>query len=184
MELRHYFGIMSRSWRLMVGLPVAVAVLTLLQAFVLPKGYTITAAMLVTQRPIGTNETQITLPDENNFNSWAASEYVVDDILQLVETQRFASDIAAWLQQTQHVTLDAKTISEGLTAERKHRMIYLTVQSKRSDYARLIAQGGVEMLRQNGLQYWNRSESTSLEVSELDLPKQARRTQGYGRLAL
>ena len=178
MELRHYFWIVRRSWPLVVGLPALVGLITLALAFLLPPSYVITAAMLVTQRPLGVVTPQINLPDYNNFHSWAASEYIDDDILQVVETRRFAEDIAGWLQTQHGLTLDPDRISRGIEAERKHRMIYLTVTAAAPTHARLIAQGAITMLQQNGLRYWQRDETTTLHVSELDLPAKAAREPG------
>jgi len=184
MELRNYARIVWRSWPLVLGLPLLVAVLTVALAFLLPSRYTITAAVLVTQRPIGVREGQITLPDENNFNSWAASEFVVDDLLQVVETRRFADDIAAWLQAQHGVALEPERIQEGLEAERRHRMLYLHATAASAEHPRLIAQGAIAMLRENGLAYWDREESTSLEVAELEVPEEAEPEQGLAGLLL
>lgn len=184
MELRHYFRIVRRSWPLVAGLPALVALLTIALAFLLPQAYVITAAMLVTQKPIGLQGPQNILPDQNNWNSWAASEYVVDDILQLVETRQYADDISTWLQSQHHVRLGGQEINSGLKAERKHRMIYLHVRASTSENARLIAEGGIAMLQQKGLQYWKREQSTSLEVSPLDLPQQAKPAKGLTGLAV
>jgi capsular polysaccharide biosynthesis protein len=184
MELRHYLRILQRSWPLVVGLPLLVAILTVALAFILPQRYTITAAMLVTQRPIAVSEPQVTLPDENNFNNWATAEFIVDDILQLVETRQFATDIALWLRTQHGITLDPKDISDGLEAERQHRMIYLHVAASRQDYARLIAQGAIAKLQEVGLGYWGRSESTSLTVSLLDLPDRAAGSRNPVSLAI
>ncbi len=184
MELRHYLGIVRRSWPLVVALPALVGLLTLALAFLLPQHYVITAAMLVTQRPIGGEGPRSILPDQNNWNSWAASEYVVDDILQLVQTRQYADDIAQWLQSEHHIRLDGKQINDGLDAERKHRMIYLHVSADTATNARLIAEGGIAMLQQKGLEYWKREDTTTLEVSPLDLPERARPAKGLAGIAV
>ena len=184
MELRHYFQIVRRSWALVLGLPALVALLTVGLAFVLPPTYEITAALLVTQRPIAGPPETVTLPDYNLFHSWAASEYIVDDIPQIVETERFAADVAAWVGERYGRTIDPRDVSGGLEAERQHRMVYLQVSARQPDEARMIAQGASAMLRDKGLMYWNRDETTSLDVSELELPAKAEPAQGPIRLLL
>ncbi len=184
MEFRHYWGIVRRSWPLVVGLPLLVALLTLALHVVLPRSYTITAAMLVTQRPLAIDAPQVTLPDENNRESWAASEFIVDDILQLVETRRFADDIAGWMQAERGRTIDPDAITAGLEAERTHRMIYLTANAGNATDARLIVEGAIAMLQQRGLEYWGREESSSLDVSPLDLPEEAEPAKGLFGLLL
>jgi capsular polysaccharide biosynthesis protein len=183
MELRHYLRIVRRSWPLVVGLPVLVALISFALAFRSPQRYAITAAMLVTQRPIATKGAQNILPDQNNWNSWAASDYILDDILSLVQTRRFADDIAAWLQSRYQLKLDPQRISQGLSADRQHHMVYLHATADTSQQARQIAEGGIAMLQQKGLQYWNRADTTSLDVSLLDLPSQAHTTKSRASLA-
>lgn len=173
MELRHYYTILRRSWPLALGLPLLVAILTLGSSVILPPRYGLRVAMLVTQKPIAVNDPKVTLPDYNNFNSWAASEYIVDDLLQLVKQRRFADDIAAWIKQQQNATVDAGTIQSGLSADRTNRMIYLSVQADRQDVATWIAQGAVAMLQQKGLEYWGRADSAQLNVVVQDLPASA-----------
>ena len=184
MELRHYARILRRSWLLLVSLPALVAALTLALALILPRSYVITAAMLVTQRPIAVAPADLSLPDYNLYHSWAASEFIVDDIIGLVETRDFARDIAAWIEQRDGRQLDPERISAGLEAERQHRMIYLHVVASRPDDAQLIAQGAVAMLSDNGLKYWARADTASLQVSRLELPDEAEPARGPLRLVL
>jgi capsular polysaccharide biosynthesis protein len=184
MELRHYFDIVRRSWPLVVGLPLLVALLTIALWFVLPGRYGTQVTMLVTQQQIATNQTDALLPDYNNFNSWAASEYIVDDLLQLVETRRFAQDVAASVQSQHGVALDVEQVRRGMDAERKHRTVFLTVEANNRDHATWIAQGAVEVLRQRGLEYWNRQDSAQLSVSVLDAPEGSSRVGGVIGLAL
>lgn len=184
MELRHYFDILRRSWLIVVGLPLLVALLTIVLWIVLPGRYGTLVTMLITQQQIATNRADAILPDYNNFNSWAASEYIVDDMLQLVETRRFAQDIVDHVQQQHGVALDVEQVRRGLDAERKHRTVYLTVEANNRDHATWIAQGAVDVLRQRGLEYWNRQDSAQLSVSVLDAPEGSSRVGGVIGLAL
>jgi capsular polysaccharide biosynthesis protein len=184
MELRHYFAILRRSWPLVVGLPLLVALATIAAAFLLPAQYATQVTMFVTQKPLATNQPSVVLPDYNNFNSWAASEYIVDDMLQLVETQTFAQDITAWARQQHNLDLDPDLISEGLSAERKHRAVTVSIEAATKEQAEIIAQGVVAMLQEKGLAYWNRNDSGQLSIAVLDAPEEASRAGGLVGLAL
>lgn len=157
MELRHYWDILRRRWWLVAGLPALAAALTVALALVLPPTYVVKTTMLITQRPLATTESTVTLPDENNFNSWAASEYVLDDVPQLVETERFAGDVVGWIAAQHQAALDVRTTARSLSAERKHRTVYLTVKSQNPDHARWMAEAAAAMLTDNGLSYWQRA---------------------------
>ena len=184
MELRHYTQIVLRSWPLVVGLPLAVGLLTIILGLLLPQPYEITTAMLVTQRPIGAGVSGIPLPDENNYWSWAASEYIVDDLLQLLQTRRFADDLVGWARAEHGRELDPEIVQESLDVARRHRTIYITASAPQADLARLMAQGAVTVLQQNGLSYWNRQDSAALEVSLVELPDEAEPAQGLVGLIL
>ncbi len=183
MELQHYLRIVRRSWPLVLGLPALVALLTLALGLLLPQSYTITGAIIVTQRPIGVPGPQSILPDQNNRESWTASEFIVDDILQVVQFRRFAQDVGGWIQARHGVTIPPERIHAGLDASRQHRTIFLSAVAERADWARWIVEGAAEMLRQKGLQYWDR-DGASLDVSVTDMPEQASSTQGLTTLAL
>jgi capsular polysaccharide biosynthesis protein len=183
MELRHYARIVWRSWPLVVGLPLLVGLLTAMLWLVLPQPYVIEAAVLVTQRPIASVDPGIELPDQNNYYSWVASEYIVDDLLNIVVEERFADDVAAWLRARHNLALDPERISHELDAERKHRMLYITVTWPRQDETRLIAQAAITVLQERGLAYWNREQNTTLAISEHKLPEEAEPAQGlFGML--
>jgi capsular polysaccharide biosynthesis protein len=184
MELRHYWDILRRSWPLVLGLPLLVGLLTIALWFLLPGRYATQVTMFITQRQIAADRADAILPDYNNFNSWAASEYIVDDMLQLVETRRFAQDIAAYVEQQHGVALDVEQVRRGLDAERKHRAVYLNVESADRDQTTWIAQGAVEVLRERGLEYWGREQSAQLNVSVLDAPESSSRAGGVIGLAL
>lgn len=184
MELRHYIGILRRSWQLLVGLPILVGVITLALGLLLPPTYEITTQMLVTQGTIASSSPPLALPNYENYHSWISSEYIDDDLPQLVQTRRFASDVADWVQANHGITLDPNDITSQFSAERQHRMVSLTTVDRRKDVAKYLAEAGVAVLQQNGLGYWEREETASLNVSEVDMPPEAKRVQGLGRLAL
>jgi capsular polysaccharide biosynthesis protein len=178
MELLHYWRMLRRSWPLLLGLPLLVGLASLALALVQPRSYSARFAMLVTQRPLATNQETAILPDYNNVQNWIAAEYINDDIVELVRTQRFAQDVAGWIRQAHAVDIDPPTISRTLSAERRHRMVYFDVVGRDPQQTVWIGQGAVEMLRLNGLGYWNRSETTQLNVALLDQPAEATQRGG------
>ncbi len=184
MELRHYVGILRRSWRLLLGLPLVVAVITLALGLILPPTYTVTAQVLVTQAPIPSTTAPLTLPNYESYHSWVASEYIDDDMPQLVQTRRFTTDVANWIQAQHGQTLDPGDLTDQFSAERQHRMILLTTTHPDKNVALWMAQGAVAVLKENGLGYWERQENASLSVSEVDMPLEAEREKGLVGLAL
>jgi capsular polysaccharide biosynthesis protein len=184
MELRHYGEILGRSWPLVLGLPLVVLLLSIGLYLSRPARYGMTVAMLVTQAQIARTTDDTTLPDYDNWNSWAASEFIVDDLLQIVETRRFAEDVAAIVKQEHNLDLDPSAITAGIEAERKHRTVYLSVEAGGRDAAKWLADAAVANLQNKGLEYWNRSDTAQLNVVPLDMPPQAGRVPGTTGLVL
>ncbi|MBA3943098.1 MAG: hypothetical protein H0X37_00885 [Herpetosiphonaceae bacterium] len=186
MELRQYWQIVRNAWRIVLGLPLLVAVLTVGLGLLLPRSYVAKTSMVITQRPIATVQPSLTLPDENNYYNWVATEYVDDDVLQVVQTQQFANDIQHWIAQQHGLTLDATQISKSIgKPDRKHRTVYLAVNSSTPQQAIWIAQGATAMLTDNGLGYWKRDrQGIQLDVSVLDAPDKAVPSKGLLGLAL
>lgn len=173
MELRHYFNILRRSWPLVIGLPLVVALLTLGASMFLPQRYGARVAVTVTQQPVAPDEAMLTLPDYNNYNSWLASEFIVDDVPQIVKGQLFARDVAAYIQQQHGRDVPVGAIQNALSAERTHRTVYLNVQADTPENATQIAQGAVAMLQTNGLKYWGRGDTAQLDIAVQDAPESA-----------
>lgn len=184
MELRHYADILKRSWPLVLGLPLAVLLLSIGLYVAQPPRYGMLVAMLITQAQIARGPDDSTLPDYDNWNSWAASEYIVDDVLQVVQTRAFAQDVAAIVKQEHNVELDPSAIMDGISAERTHRTVYLSVEAGTRDAAKWLADAAIVSLQDKGLAYWNRGDTAQLNVVPLDVPPQASRVPGIAGLAL
>jgi len=184
MELRHYWDILKRSWPLVLGLPLAVLLLSVGLYFLRPPRYGITVAMLITQAQIARSSAEPMLPDYNNNYSWLSSEFIVDDMLQIVETRAFAEDVAAVVKQQHNLDLDPSEITAGIEAERKHRTVYLSVEAGGRDAAKWLADAAVANLQSKGLDYWNRGDTAQLNVVPLDVPPEAERVPGIVGLAL
>ncbi len=184
MEIRQYFGIFQRSLWLVLGLPLLVALLTLLLWQFGPARYASTATMLITQSSLAQTTPDVPLPDYNNNYSWAASEYIVDDMLQLVESPLFAQDVTGWVKQQHNVDLDVEAVQQGFSAERKHRAVFLEVEADQADHATWMAQAAVAMIQEKGLSYWARNDSAQLDISVLEQPAEAERAGGIVQLAL
>ena len=63
MELRHYGAILWRSWPLVLGLPLAVLLLSIGLYLLRPPRYGMQIAMLITQDQIARGPDDSTLPD-------------------------------------------------------------------------------------------------------------------------
>lgn len=174
MELRYYLGILRRRWPILLVLPLLVALISGASELMQPQRYGLTVRLMVTQTPLAAGD-QIPSPDLNSVGSWQASEYVLDDIPQVLSSQLFAQDVSAALAQ-QGLSVDPATVQGAISGATTHRSVDLTIVSGDAGLAVSIAQAAAETLRLNGLKYWNRQGTLTdpgLRVAVLSLPKTA-----------
>lgn len=173
MQLRYYLAILRRFWVLVLVLPLLVGAISLAVELMQPQRYGATARLMITQSPHPQYRT-VPFPDVNLNYSWASSEFIIDDLPQVVSSATFAQDVSA-LAVTQGYTIDPAVVQAGLSAETLHRSVTLSSNADSPEAAVAILQAAVEALQTNGLKYWNRAadESIGLSVSVLNLPSTA-----------
>jgi len=184
MQLREYLSILRRFWPLIVALPLLVGGLSLLLALGRPERYQAAARLMVSVEPLDVAGTA-DLPDYNNNYSWLTSEYMLDDLPQVVASAAFAEDVRA-AAAAEGYALDAAAIQGGLRAEVLHRSVFLTAVADTPDAALAAVRGAIAALGANGLRYWDRAPASGggLRVAVLDPPGAAAPVSGTRALLL
>lgn len=171
MQLRHYAMILRRFWLLIVALPLAVGLVSLAGELRQPQRYGTSARLIVTQQPLlePSNSPAATLPDFNMQHSWLSSEFILDDLPQIVTSRLFAEDVSALLAQ-QGATIAPEVVQSGLRADNIHRAVTIASNADNPATAEALVRGAVATLQANGLKYWNRAngQSNGLSVAVLD----------------
>lgn len=170
MQLRYYVAILRRFWVPILALPLFVGLLSLAIAVRQPEQYGATARLLVTQTPRLQNPAS-DFPDFNLQYSWSSSEFILDDLPQVIRSATFAGDVSAWARE-QGYEIPPAAIQGGLSAETLHRSITLTGVNGNPETASAMVRGAVEVLQAKGLAYWNRAtpDGNGLTIALLDLP--------------
>lgn len=168
MQLRDLLLILRRFWPVVVLLPLLAGGLSLFAALRQPTRYQAAARLMVSQTPFdaaGVAE----LPDYNNSFSWLASEYILDDLPQVLNSMAFAEDVALTLADEGY-SIAPEAVRGVLRAEVLHRSVVLTGSADTSEQALAIVRGAVATLQANGLKYWNRApaDGPGLQVAVLD----------------
>lgn len=168
MQLRYYFDIVRRYWPLLVALPLAVGLISLLLAWRQPERYGASARIMITQEPRFPGQ-ETMLPDFNLFYSWQGSEYILDDLPQVVTSRLFAEDVVGALAG-QGITVAPEVVQGSLQAEKFHRAITIAANTDNPQLAVALVQAAVEVLQTNGLKYWNRTDGrgSGVRVAVLD----------------
>lgn len=168
MQLRHYLNILLRVWPLIVALPIAVGLLSFLVELRQPQRYGASARVMVTQTPRFEAQDP-SLPDFNLFYSWQGSEYILDDLPQVVTSRMFAEDVVRVLGE-QGLTVAPEVVQGSLQAQKFHRVITLASNTDNPELAVALIGAAVQALQSNGLKYWDRtnSDNAGLSIAILD----------------
>jgi capsular polysaccharide biosynthesis protein len=172
MQLRYYFSIVLRFWLLIVVLPLAVALLSLWGALQQPPRYGASARLMITQTPLVPQQPGLLEDfdlDYNYYHSWINSEFILDDLPQVVTSRAFAQDVSTLLA-ARGLVVSPETVQSSLRADNLHRAVTISSNTNTPEIATALVQGAVETLQVNGLKYWNRTyaNSSGLNVVVLD----------------
>lgn len=170
-----FFAALRRYWIILVALPLVVGGTSVVVERMQPPRYRAVARVLVTQEPVPHGRTAA-FPDVNLSYSWESSEFILDDMPQVISSFLFAQDISTWLA-VQGYEVDPAAIQNSLDAETFHRTVTLSSQAANPELAVTLLEGTIEKLKSNGLKYWNRAtvDSNGLSVAVLDPPAPAGR---------
>ncbi len=176
MQLRHYLHILRRSWWLVLGLPVLVALLSTAAELRKPPRYAAFAQFMVSQEPFvfaeqaaATHSAAPAFTDFNTLASWQSTSYIIDDMPQVIASRAFALDVQALLT-AQGYPLDIGAVQHHIQAERVHRAINITTESGNPETAQALARAAVQVIAEQGLRYWDRDgqDTNGLRIGVLD----------------
>jgi capsular polysaccharide biosynthesis protein len=164
MQLRDLLAILWRFWLLIVLVPALAGGVSLLLALRQPVQYQAAARLMITQTPFDPAG-QAELPDYNNTYSWLVSEYILDDLPQVLSSNAFAVDLTA-----QRARADVPLAS--LSAEVLHRSVRIVATADTPEPALDTLQAAITTLQQHGLKYWDRlpPSGPGIQVAVLDPP--------------
>lgn len=171
MQLREYLSILRRFWPLIVALPLLAGGLSLALGLGRPQPYQASARIMVSLQPLDA-DFNADLPDYNNNYSWLTSEYMLDDLPQVVNSVAFAEDVRA-VAAEEGYALQTEAIRGGLRAEVLHRSVVVVAVADSAEAALATVRGAVAALERNGLKYWERApagEGGGMYVAVLDPP--------------
>lgn len=161
MELKQYAHIVwKRIWIPILLVAIVVAV-TLLTQQTPPPSYGMTIRFSVGVVP------QVP-EDEYNFDgyyAWISSEYLADNLTELVSSQEFANDVNEHLAE---MGSSARIPAGIIGAETKHRILSLNITW--GDAAQLadISQAIAAAMAENSIQYFPQSSETSTRITTID----------------
>lgn len=152
MELMDYLSVLWRRWYIVVLVPLIVLAGVLYQATKSTTTYMATAQIAVTrapEQPPSTNFFQY-----NDYYTYLASEYALDDFVTVVKGNIFANDVSKTIAGTDHVDISPSAIQTAITSSRLNRILSIHAQANSAQRAKMIAQAAAATLEKNGTSYF------------------------------
>ena len=163
MELRETWHIVRRRWWLPLGLAILAAASSL----------SVTAR--ASERWQGTVSLAISLPGQpatptlftyNDYYTWVTSEYLIDDLTQIMKGQRFARDVLA--EAGESTTGDV--VMRGQKAEKTHRVLSFSVETADPEQASRLAGAAARVIQTKGGDYLAQLHQKNAVLTVVDGP--------------
>lgn len=161
MELKQYAHIIWKRVWIPVLLVAVVAVVTLLTAQTPPPSYGMAIRFSVGVTPQAA-------ADEYNYDgyyAWVSSEYLADNLTELVSSQEFANDVNAHLEE---MSSPVRIPAGMIAAETKHRIIRLNMTWGSSEELETIGPAVARAMEENSIEYFPQSSETSTTITVID----------------
>lgn len=144
----------------MVAIPILVAIGSLALFMTRPVTYTATTSVqLAIVPPQANNDTFFRYADYYNF---LATEYMVDDLVEVLNGNVFTQDVAATLAGPDfNYGIPVEHIRGALDVTRKHRVIIIAATSTNRTTATLVARAAAKTLQADPVKYFSRGGSAA-----------------------
>jgi len=165
LELRDYFGVLRRRWPIVA----AVTLLALLigSAFTLrgPRAYESTVRLAVSA---GADARADTPPYVyyRDYYAWLASEYLADDLSEIIKSDAFAADVRNALGDN----TEAGAIRQVIRTKKTHRILEVTVQAGTPEQVERMATAVDQVIKTQGGKYLAQLASGSSQIARIDDP--------------
>ncbi len=171
MELRTYWKIIVRRWWLPVGLAALVALLTLAaQRPWVPKPVTYSATMRFN---VGIRPERIPgVYTYDRYYTMLTSEYLVDDLGEIVRSQAFAAEVSRRLAD-QGITVPAGAIGASTQPGKLHRILTVNVSWGDAAQLRAIAEAIAATLTESSAEFFGQFSAEEADIRLIDPPTYA-----------
>lgn len=160
MELKMFLRVIQRRWPIILVVPVLVAAFAVFQERTHEPTYTSTLRAAVIRHP------DPELSSEDAYYNYVASEFAIDDLVEAVRGNVFAAAIHA---RATELDTDPSRVdrSASVSAERRHRIIDVHIESHDAAVAELIAQAAATELEERAFEYLGLTEAESSAIVQI-----------------
>lgn len=168
MELRAYWSIVRRRWWLPIGLALLVAALTLfVQRPWQPRPVSFSASMRFN---VGIKPERIPgVYTYDRYYTMLTSEYLVDDLGEIVRSQAFAGSVSQRLAD-QGITVPAGAIGASTQPGKLHRILTVSIGWPKEDELQAIAAAVTATLTGSTADFFGQFSSDEADIRLIDPP--------------
>jgi capsular polysaccharide biosynthesis protein len=167
MELRNYGAVLRRHARLIGIITLATLIVSVALALRGPTSYTATMRLAVS-----------VVPDPrvgdffkyDAYYSWLSSEYLADDLSELLKSDAFAQDVSAEMG----MTVDPKTITNLTRTKKTHRLLDIEISNADPETALAISEAYERVVNTKLSEYLAFLQSNNGFVRIVNRPQVAR----------
>jgi capsular polysaccharide biosynthesis protein len=165
LELRGYGGVLQRRWQIIALTTAIVALVAGLLTLRGPRSYESTVRLAVS---VYANSASDAAPYAYfaDYYAWLASEYLADDLSEVIKSDAFAADVSAYLNEE----VSKATFREIVRPRKTHRILEVTVQAGNPESARRIAAAVVDVTRAKGSNYLAQIRQGGAQIASIDTP--------------
>jgi len=186
-EISQYLRALRQRWWIVALATVAALVVAGFLAYRGGSAYKTTVRVAVST-PIPEDCASRTLPDPGglpsrfydcNYYAWLTSEYLADDLSEIVKSRSFAEDIGAVMGEP----MDPKSITDVVRTRKTHRVLAITLTASSFDRAQRLGNAIVQVLTTQPGKYLAQLATQQGQVVVID-PAETQRGDGPAAVAL
>jgi capsular polysaccharide biosynthesis protein len=165
MELREYVAIIRRRWLIIAALTLFAFAVGAFFMFRGPRAYEASIRIAVSA---GADARADAAPYAyyRDYYAWLSSEYLADDLSEIVKSDAFAEDVRRHLNED----LSGASIRQVLRTRKTHRILEITVQAPSEDQAQRLSTAVAEVIRVQGAKYLAQLATPASQIAVIDLP--------------
>ena len=165
MELKAYLRILWERWYIVALVPLIVLIGVVYQSRRSTLTYTAQAKMSIVRSAEQPGQNQYFQYD--GYYQYLASEYALDDLVQVVQGNIFASDVSKMIKNDTGQDVPAGEVQGSLTSSRVNRILTISATSSTPDRATLIASEASKTLETNGTGYFKTTPDVGASVQTI-----------------
>jgi len=164
MELREYWRIVRRRLWLVVGLVLVVLIATLMARAPKPELFEVTSCFTVGLQP---QPTTGGFYSYDRYYTWLASEYLVDDLAEVVRGAGFANQVATLLRA--QGSFPSQSLAGVFSASTKHRTLTLRIVWHDAEELTGIAAAAQQVLAQQSSTFFGQLGEGRVDIRAIDV---------------